>query len=329
MGRAKAKSGGPAGGPASAQSSGGRVAKRGASKRGASKHGAPLAGLQTTPQPDLETVAAEKRQLEQQVAELKQQVADSQVAEASGQSEINVPTLSLENTSLPTVSPFISISNEPNAHVIPSVKSKVAKGEYVDLAYMLEGATDVNETQNAYSLNVSLTDDPAKGNVFIRSPGPKRKIDTIAQWTDAFIVYAYTFLKAHPERERELLVYMRTVRRASTYAGNWKLYDQQFRLKRQNDPSLSFASIDTELWLVYVVGGKTTQGNIRSTTNNQQGSIGGDTKSYGSRDSNACWGFNRPAGCVRPVGTCRFRHECTKCKKTNHGAHKCFSENPN
>ena len=84
MGRAKAKGtagtssvssrGGPhSAGPSNAKAGGGRVPRR-------------RAAIVQTPS-QLEAVEAEKRRLEQQVADLKQQVAASQVAEA-GQSGI-------------------------------------------------------------------------------------------------------------------------------------------------------------------------------------------------------------------------------------------------
>ncbi|CAG2255924.1 SLC35A1_2_3 [Mytilus edulis] len=52
----------------------------------------------------------------------------------------------------------------------------------------------------------------------------------------------------------ELLKYMQTVRLgAKRYAGlGWKLYDEQFRLRRSQEPAGSWSVIDTELWLLYI-----------------------------------------------------------------------------
>ena len=51
-----------------------------------------------------------------------------------------------------------------------------------------------------------------------------------------------------------MLKYIHDVRLGAERSGNWKLYDEQFRLKLVSDPNKSWGNIDTELWVMYMGG---------------------------------------------------------------------------
>ena len=54
-----------------------------------------------------------------------------------------------------------------------------------------------------------------------------------------------------------MLKYMHNVRTGADMSLGWKSYDEQFRLKVALDPSKSWALVDTELWVMYIVGANT------------------------------------------------------------------------
>ncbi len=144
---------------------------------------------------------------------------------------------------LPT--PFISVTHDLDAHVPASIKVKITKSEYINLAFLLEGSLDVNREQTfdirVAGLNGLGGNDT--GNIVLRGPGPKRKIDSIETWTDAFIVFIHIFSKAHPTHQSELLAYLRCIGRAAKYGGiGYKFYDEKFRLAQADNPGRSVVS---------------------------------------------------------------------------------------
>ena len=153
----------------------------------------------------------------------------------------------------------------------------------------------------AQGLNIS-----SSGQLILKPVQPAKSINTISDWSDAFLVYASIFLAAHPHRIQELLKYMNTIRTAARrHAGmGWKAYDQQFRLRFAADPTgIRFDRIDYELWLLFV------------GPSNHYGAFTERVQTKKSYDFN----FNR---CTRVQ--CPYRHICLNCGG-NHPANICRS----
>lgn len=81
-----------------------------------------------------------------------------------------------------------------------------------------------------------------------------KKITSLEAWTDAFIVLASIYLTRHPADIQGILKYMQTIRLGASRNPNasWLEYDKQFRLKMSTDSTISWASVDAELWLIYM-----------------------------------------------------------------------------
>ena len=133
-------------------------------------------------------------------------------------------------------------------HVPVATKEKIILGQYVDLAQLLDVQPGLGPEARRFELSPT-------GELVARAMPPSRSISTIEKWSDAFLVYMSIFLTGHPHRTQELLKYMNVIRKAaSRHQGlGWRTYDQQFRLRLAADPvGVSFASLDNELWLLYV-----------------------------------------------------------------------------
>ncbi len=220
------------------------------------------------------------------------------------------------------ISPFISVTHDIDGHVPISLKKKIQLSQYIDIAYLLEGSIKTAET-DTYSLNLSMGESQ-NGSLTLKAPGPKRQITNVAQWTDAFLVFSSIYLKIHSQRERELLAYMRIIRRAASYGSTgYKLYDEQFRHVQQSNPSRSWASIDSELYLVYVLGPK---GGQAMPFRAAAGQASNTSESNQSNRQGVCFKFNGPAGCPYPAGKCRFNHACRKCDSRSHPQQECTSK---
>ena len=81
----------------------------------------------------------------------------------------------------------------------------------------------------------------------------KQTVQTIDEWTDAFIIFISIFIEKYPHENQALLKYMSIIRDASRRypVNSWTGYDQQFRI-RQAIPALrqSWAMPHSSLWFL-------------------------------------------------------------------------------
>ena len=85
----------------------------------------------------------------------------------------------------------------------------------------------------------------------LQNKQPSKNINDINTLIDAFLIYSSIYVGAHPDSRQTILKYLYNVKlgaKRSTGLG-WKDYDQQFRLKKAKDPSVSWGVVDQELWL--------------------------------------------------------------------------------
>ena len=140
--------------------------------------------------------------------------------------------------------PCTKASDDLARNVSSNLKQKIISGEYLDLSLLL-----VN-SQAAAAENQKLVF--VNGEILVQQK-QQNKILSIESWTDAFIIYSSIYCRAHPDNYIDMLKYMHTIRLAAKRSTNgWKFYDEQFRLRKSQDPSSSWALIDQELWLLYL-----------------------------------------------------------------------------
>ena len=207
---------------------------------------------------------------------------------------------------------------------------------------------DKSEFKTDDSKGVALTVN-SEGKIVWEENKPKRQITSITGWTTAFLIFASVYLEAHPSKGQELLKYCHLIRTSSARFGGWgwKNYDIQFRLRKMRNPERSWATIDSELWAVYM-GVPSTQRGFQNTplfqrrlpssssqffpvssfpaTQFQGQRRGGSPANRlqgqrgGGRATCICFDYNRN-GCFRP--SCIYKHQCIKCNDKAHGAASC------
>ncbi|CAG2258146.1 unnamed protein product [Mytilus edulis] len=137
-------------------------------------------------------------------------------------------------------------------NVSQSIREKIMKSEFIDLGILL-----ANNTQQATQKLVFRG-----GEFIVQTENLQNKIGSIDQWTSAFIIFVSVYCTVHSGRLQELLKYMSVVRLGAKRNPNnlgWKLYDEQFRLRKALDPASSWAIVDSELWLLYMADSSGTQ----------------------------------------------------------------------
>ena len=212
--------------------------------------------------------------------------------------------------------PIFSVTSKLGYHVPQLTKEKIWAGAYVDLVPLLNdfthGVAVRTDRQSQYML--ALDGD----SVVLRQPGPSRKrLESFGMWQSAFHTFMSIYLAKHTSRFAELLKYCEIVRTASLqFVGfGWRVYDEQFRLKQEINPSRSWAEIDMELWVTVMGVPMTSQGfrpsgaSLAALTPSSQNKMG------------HCFAYNSIQGCH--YTGCKYSHSCTHCFRPGHGASRC------
>jgi len=129
-------------------------------------------------------------------------------------------------------------------NVPQNIKEKIQKGEYVDISVLL--------TNNQHNTDTNQKVIIQNGELIMQPKQNAPKINNIETWTNAFIVYTSIYCGIHVNQFQDLLKYMSMVRLGAsrTMGLGWKSYDEQFRLRKTQNPSSSWSIIDQELWLL-------------------------------------------------------------------------------
>ena len=229
------------------------------------------------------------------------------------------------NISLPAEEgpqPLLSVCDSLGLHLSVAVKDKIQKGEFVNL-----GALILPPGSSPSSISFAIA---RQGDNIVLGPQTAKPptVDSIEEWTSAFMVYMSVYLEVHGSRAIEMLKYMDIIRGAAQQFGgkNWIIYDEQFRIKQARYPTKSWATIDSELWLrvlavpnphsfrpsrsQFEIG---SQRQFRPTSLNRSGfsQQQGRTATVGM-----CFAYNRNGFCNRQ--NCQFAHKCSQCKKSGH-----------
>ncbi|MCG7867876.1 MAG: hypothetical protein JAY74_16150 [Candidatus Thiodiazotropha taylori] len=196
--------------------------------------------------------------------------------------------------------------NEQDIFIPDSIKNKIWNGEYVNLATLLKQ----NFTQSAYN-DMSGTLAIINNQITIKQTPTKIRvpINSIQNWTDAFINYIIIYSLKHRDKTIDLLKYMAIVRGAAVNnpIHKWLEYDTQFRLRMSKEPTKNWATIDGHLWLSCGLAGDLT---------------------VVSQAAAPCYEYNFKGVCSRL--NCSYAHTCIKCK-VSHPASTCslFQESKN
>ena len=184
-------------------------------------------------------------------------------------------------------------SDDITRNVAHNIKQKIMLGEYVDLSSLLCN-TLTNDGRHTISV--------VQGQLSIQPNQPQTKIVSIEMWTDAFLIFISIYCSAHPSLIQDLLKYMQSVRLGSKRCVGlgWKTYDEQFRLRKAQDPASSWSTIDIELWLLL----------MQPLGNVQYGAAAPRVmQNYGTVLN--CYAFNYNGSCTRQH--CTYKHICLRC----------------
>ena len=140
---------------------------------------------------------------------------------------------------------------------------------------------------------------------------------------EALFIFMAVFATRHPGRVAELLKYAETVKTASLqFPGfGWRSYDEQFRLRQEQNPLRSWAELDVELWVTVAAASSLAIVNNSLTSTGTGGRTGLFPGQSMARSGQICFSYNSEKGCHWQG--CRFTHKCRRCGIFGHAAFAC------
>lgn len=205
--------------------------------------------------------------------------------------------------------------DELNITVTAEMKIKICEGKFVDLSSLLaKSFTERPEEGQVASFSID-----EQGRLVPKVERRAKAALSIEQWSSAFLVFMSVYMKVHHDCTQGLLAYMDLIRNAArdNPGSGWSMYDQQFRSRKEAEPSRPWGMIDTQLWL-QIFSRPTVLQQVplkpkgRSATKTEQ--------------SKVCFHFNKPSGCTREG--CRYEHKCAGCGGASHGILTCRKTKP-
>ena len=179
--------------------------------------------------------------------------------------------------------------------------SQIISGKFIDLAELLSDNLRDNETEPQLLFDGRLV-------LTSTSKRPKRSIDDITAWSEAFSIYSFILASHYPSRWRDLTLYKLLILRTNRqFQGNaWLAYDRAFREHAAAARLTDWSSIDVQLFNFHAAGSS-----VRRSF----------TEPNGSSSAVVCRSWNN-GFCVAPSRICRFAHRCSVCS-SNHRASEC------
>ena len=196
------------------------------------------------------------------------------------------------------------VLNQPFIVGPAKVVGQVVAGKFIDLGDLLPStvASAEPEPQLLFDGRLVLTSTPKK---------PKRRIEDIATWMEAFSVYCLIMISFFPHRSRDLLQYklliLRTYRQFSGKV--WLAYDRAFREHAAAANVVDWSSINVQLFNFHAAGASARGPNVSSPDSSEP--AGASTSQI------LCKSWNK-GRCVAPYASCRYAHRCSSCS----GAHR-------
>ena len=223
--------------------------------------------------------------------------------------------------SLPVQQPAISEDDEffhLTCHVDNGLKTKIERGEFVELEKLLPKARSVNQRFSDENRMQLVNRDGYSYWV----PVEKDKIGSVQRWEQAFRIYAAIYSRANPGHAYEIWQYVHTITTAAANFAwdNVAEYDFTFRQLMATYPQRSWSRLYNHMWSLCMKDPVNKHSNVGGRNNNFAGrrsdSQKGDREKY-------CWRFNKNK-CKR--ANCEWEHRCKFCDAWGHGVWNCFKK---
>ena len=217
----------------------------------------------------------------------------------------------LQQSDSPSTDSEISVDDAPQRTLgtIPAVPrtghlskrtiQKIKRGEYVSFASLLPKPHDSSDRKR-YNIN------PDTG---LFEKVKETKTLNFYTWLDCFIVFMSVRLQHFPNENQGLLRHLQVVKNMHNQRRNAIEYDHQFRITKEQHPSIQWGEYLPELADKITAKAERERLTPRSQTKGKMA---------------LCLKFNSIQGCHFP--NCIYTHKCRRCGRTGHGNSQCTGQ---
>ena len=213
-------------------------------------------------------------------------------------------------------------------HVDKALKSKIERGEFIDLDRLLPKGNGPLTEENRTAMQWVQSDQ----GMFLVPARKQNRINGFRRWEQAFRIYATIYCSENPQRSREVWQYISVINTAANAFvwDNVYSYDIVFRQLMEFNPARSWSVTYNQMWNLSMKE-PLTKNNFRSPQiNNLNQGFGTETpnnksfRKFGGRKIKAdyCWNFNRGVKC-KYGNKCKYHERCSYCDSTAHGIYFC------
>ena len=197
----------------------------------------------------------------------------------------------------------------PGYSPVPAkLASQIRSGKFVDLFELLAANLVSSDTEPQLLLDgpLVLSAPPKK---------PRRRIEDISTWTEAFTVFSLVLTSFFPHRWKDLTLYKLLILRISRqFSGRvWLAYDKAFREHAAATQLADWSTMNAQLFTFHAGGASSRSSNLGTSPDSSE-----PVGSSSSRIPCMSWNKGR---CTAPYTICRYYHRCTTCG----GAHRSIS----
>ncbi|CAG2194566.1 unnamed protein product [Mytilus edulis] len=184
--------------------------------------------------------------------------------------------------------------------VDPKLKADIWSNKYINLEDLLKSKSRVVKY-------VPIEKDDCL--TFVKNSSSKAKIESMAQWHEAFRIYGAIYFEKYPTESPELMKYAAIIANLAEKAGIEAafFYDQAYRQWREVDPlHLPWDGVNGELFNEALA-----MGLIGKTNAMKQPFLTQSLTAPVLKQKRFCYAFNNESGCTARI--CRYEHTCQVC----------------
>ena len=211
-----------------------------------------------------------------------------------------------------------------SCHIDPVFKSKIEKGECVDLEKLLPKAKSTGGGMGMLNDSSKLELMIKDGHPYFGQSPSEFKINGVRKWDQAFRIYATIYTQANPHRSSEIWQHVNIIHTAanSYHWENVAYYDYMFRQLMASKPWRSWAKTYTQGWNITLKDPLVKYNNTQVQGGMNRQLSGGGKQFLKDWKNNCCWWYNKNQ-CNRSSGDCEYDHRCTYCGIWNHSFANC------
>ena len=216
--------------------------------------------------------------------------------------------------------PSYNVFNRPlGADLSDTLKSKIRRGDYVNLQLLLSSDNDDDELEQQHQrLTLEVRPSGNQDNTLsLMKSSRTKEITTIDQWVAAFTIYGAVLTESFPQLAPGVFKHISDITEMARRFGGmaWWHYDKTYR-KEMGANHLNYGQINWDLRFRCLERASNKPGVYpfrgNQSRNTHVKSRGGASSALGKGfQKGQCYQFEQFASCAKPA--CQFKHACAKC----------------